>query len=631
MSDSAFNTRRGPTGLTGPAGPQGESGDYIYVAYASDADGTDFTLTFDPDLNYIAIKRSEVAIPSPDVSDFAGLWKNYRGPQGDTGPEGQQGPQGATGEQGPQGDVGPEGPEGPQGPAGENGLGAYIYVAYASDDQGADFTLTFDPDLDYIAILRSETEIETPTAPDFAGLWKNYKGATGNTGAAGADGTTILNGSGPPDEGIGVDDDYYLDLDTGAFYQKQAGTWQQIFNLTGAQGEQGPQGNPGQHAAPITATPGETFAAGDLLFQDYDDRFSVGKGWLKVDADAYSPVRFSKRIGVAVAEGISSETDVVPTMTGETEPEGEAFASSERAGEEAWRAFDKNASSKWRTNSVAAAWLRILLATARTVAEYRITADTAANAPADWIFQGSNNGFEWTDLDTITGEVFTNGQTKTFPVGSPQEFYYYRLNVSDNGGDANTAVKSLSLHVAGLDGTVQCEPTPIEHAAGGLTPDEPVYASQTAGAITQNPAEAGVPKRMIGVAISATQYHFLPWMAMPTPYSFTVAASDETTALTTGTSKLTFRAECDFRLDEIIASLSAPSSSGVVTVNVKKNGTTVFSTNLTVDANEKTSATAATPAVLATRTVAKGDEITVDIVAAGTNAAGLKLTFNGER
>lgn len=69
------------------------------------------------------------------------------------------------------------------GPAGADGDSCYIYIAYASDDSGTGFTTTFNAALDYVAILVSETEIETPEASDFAGLWKNYKGSTGAAGS----------------------------------------------------------------------------------------------------------------------------------------------------------------------------------------------------------------------------------------------------------------------------------------------------------------------------------------------------------------------------------------------------------------------------------------------------------------
>jgi len=77
--------------------------------------------------------------------------------------------------------------EGPAG-SGEDGANAYVYVAYASASDGTGFTTTFNPALDYIAVLPTDTEIETPSAGDFAGRWKNYKGAPGNDGNDGDDG-----------------------------------------------------------------------------------------------------------------------------------------------------------------------------------------------------------------------------------------------------------------------------------------------------------------------------------------------------------------------------------------------------------------------------------------------------------
>ena len=74
------------------------------------------------------------------------------------------------------------------GTAGATGSTGYVYVAYASDGAGAGFTNTFDPALDYIAVKSTLIELDPPVASDFAGLWKNYKGATGATGATGPQG-----------------------------------------------------------------------------------------------------------------------------------------------------------------------------------------------------------------------------------------------------------------------------------------------------------------------------------------------------------------------------------------------------------------------------------------------------------
>lgn len=68
------------------------------------------------------------------------------------------------------------------GATGEDGTDAYVYVAYASDDDGADFTNTFDPDLDYFAVKSTTTPLSPPAVGDFAGLWKNCKGIKGDPG-----------------------------------------------------------------------------------------------------------------------------------------------------------------------------------------------------------------------------------------------------------------------------------------------------------------------------------------------------------------------------------------------------------------------------------------------------------------
>jgi hypothetical protein len=81
----------------------------------------------------------------------------------------------------------------------------------------------------------------------------------------------------------------------------------------------------------------------------------------------------------------------------------------------------------------------------------------------------------------------------------------------------------------------------------------------------------------------------------------------------------------------VVAGLSAVSTSGAVEVNIKKNGTTIFTTNLTIDANEQISTTAAVPAVLSATSIAQWDYMTVDCVAAGTGAGGLTIYLSGRR
>jgi hypothetical protein len=117
------------------------------------------------------------------------------------------------------------------------------------------------------------------------------------------------------------------------------------------------------------------------------------------------------------------------------------------------------------------------------------------------------------------------------------------------------------------------------------------------------------------------------------PTEVQVAASDETTALTTGTAKVTFRMPYAMTVTAVRASLSTAQASGsIFTVDINEGGTTILSTKLTIDNTEKTSTTAATPAVVSDTALADDAEITIDIDQIGDGTAkGLKVTIIGTR
>lgn len=110
-----------------------------------------------------------------------------------------------------------------------------------------------------------------------------------------------------------------------------------------------------------------------------------------------------------------------------------------------------------------------------------------------------------------------------------------------------------------------------------------------------------------------------------------IAISDESTAITTGTAKVTFRMPFAMDLTEVRASLTTASSSGNPTFDINEGGSTILSTKLSVDSGEKTSTTAATPAVISDSALADDAEITIDIDTAGTDAAGAKIYLIGTR
>jgi hypothetical protein len=146
--------------------------------------------------------------------------------------------------------------------------------------------------------------------------------------------------------------------------------------------------------------------------------------------------------------------------------------------------------------------------------------------------------------------------------------------------------------------------------------------------------------------VSTTQHGFTPkapndakkyldgtgaWTSLP--IEIQVACSDETTALTTGTAKITFRTPCAITVTAVRASLTTAQASGnIFTVDINEGGTSILSTKLTVDNTEKTSTTAATPPVISDSSLADDAEMTIDIDQIGDGTAkGLKVTIIGTR
>jgi hypothetical protein len=114
-----------------------------------------------------------------------------------------------------------------------------------------------------------------------------------------------------------------------------------------------------------------------------------------------------------------------------------------------------------------------------------------------------------------------------------------------------------------------------------------------------------------------------------------IACSDETTALTAGTNKAVFRLPFNYTITAVKASLTTAQTSGsIFTVDVNVAGGTILSTKITIDNTEKTSATAATAAVISGGSFGGGadDEVTIDIDQIGDGTAkGLKVTLIGRR
>ena len=141
-----------PIAFQGDPGTDGVDS-FTYVAYASDASGTDFNLTPSSNLKYRAEIHSGTAIVTPILSDFSGAtWVKYIGDNG------------------------------------TNGANAFVYIGFASDASGTGWSQTPSISLPYMAVRLSSTVL-TPIASDFTGLYVKYLGTNGTNGTNGSNGS----------------------------------------------------------------------------------------------------------------------------------------------------------------------------------------------------------------------------------------------------------------------------------------------------------------------------------------------------------------------------------------------------------------------------------------------------------
>ncbi len=117
------------------------------------------------------------------------------------------------------------------------------------------------------------------------------------------------------------------------------------------------------------------------------------------------------------------------------------------------------------------------------------------------------------------------------------------------------------------------------------------------------------------------------------PVTLGFALSDEDTDLAVGAGVLTFRMPFAVSVTEIRFGVNVAPTGAALQFDINEGGTTVLSTKATIDATEKSSATAATAAALSDTAWADDAEMTVDIDQIGSTiaGAGAKLWIYGYR
>jgi hypothetical protein len=237
-----------------------------------------------------------------------------------------------------------------------------------------------------------------------------------------------------------------------------------------------------------------------------------------------------------------------------------------------------------------------------------------------------------------SGSTITKGSVVKV-VGVAGGFVGINLAQADSVANSETAFGIVAEDIAdSSNGFVAINGIINGLNTNAFTEGDILYLSTTsAGAITN--VKPASPNYIVVVGYvakkSATDGHILLHVQNDTRQAVEIqlAASDETTALTAGTAKVTFRMPYAMTVTAVRASLTTAQASGsIFTVDINEGGASILSTKLTIDNTEKTSVTAATPAVISDTALADDSEITIDIDQIGDGTAtGLKITIIGTR
>lgn len=148
-----------------------------------------------------------------------------------------------------------EGAPGQDGADGADGTQIYVEANVPSDLTGVNGDLFIDTLNDYNLYRKvggTWTLLDSlvgPQGPAGANGTNGTNGTNGSNGADGADGTQITIGSGAPDNGDGVDGDFYIDdADDFELYHKESGVWVAQGSLKGDTGPAGADGAAGSGA-----------------------------------------------------------------------------------------------------------------------------------------------------------------------------------------------------------------------------------------------------------------------------------------------------------------------------------------------------------------------------------------------
>lgn len=189
----------------------------------------------------------------------------------------------------------------------------------------------------------------------------------------------------------------------------------------------------------------------------------------------------------------------------------------------------------------------------------------------------------------------------------------------------NEASTTLYLHIAGMIAYFQQKLTDSIFGAfiTSLTAKTTIVDADTS--VVSDSTDSGKAKKV-------TWLNIFNYIKSKTDVDYSCACADEVSDMTVGT-LITFRMPYGMTLSTIKLSLNTAPTGSKLIVDIRKNGTTILSTLVSVDTSSTTSVGAAVPYVISDSTLTDDAIITIITTQVGSivTGKGLKVTLIGKR
>lgn len=148
----------------------------------------------------------------------------------------------------------------------------------------------------------------------------------------------------------------------------------------------------------------------------------------------------------------------VPAMTSNTTPAG-GTASASNGAQNIWQVFRRQ-EGKTVFSDTGEGWIQYQFSSAKVIDAYMLQApnDNSQNddMPWQWTLEGSNDGTNWTILDTQDGQdTWASNEWRQYAFHNDAGYTYYRMNFKQGGGSTsdNSAIGQIVFHEAGAGQT----------------------------------------------------------------------------------------------------------------------------------------------------------------------------------